>query len=233
MKKSIVLVTLMLMVAGSAFGATIVDSKHDLSSSSAATNKSSTVDEICVFCHTPHGGGGSDFAPLWNRTTALKATIVSAYSSTTLNATDSNPANILKSDALLCMSCHDGATLTDNLTNPPNYPTAVNPSTGLSNTLGTWTNIGNLNGAAAAAGQAEMADDHPVGINYEAVDASVDDEIKDTISLSKVKLFKNKGATGANFVWCSSCHDVHNNTYNAFLVTSNAGSAICLACHDK
>ncbi|MBZ0173237.1 MAG: hypothetical protein K8E66_12710, partial [Phycisphaerales bacterium] len=30
---------------------------------------------------------------------------------------------------------------------------------------------------------------------------------------------------------CTSCHDAHNNAHGSFLVMSNAGSALCVACH--
>jgi len=35
------------------------------------------------------------------------------------------------------------------------------------------------------------------------------------------------------FVECSTCHDPHSTTNATFLRTSNAGSALCLACHNK
>ena len=35
------------------------------------------------------------------------------------------------------------------------------------------------------------------------------------------------------FVECASCHDPHTSTNPTFLRTSNASSAVCLACHDK
>ena len=35
------------------------------------------------------------------------------------------------------------------------------------------------------------------------------------------------------FVECASCHDPHSNANSTFLRVSNAGSAVCLACHIK
>lgn len=35
------------------------------------------------------------------------------------------------------------------------------------------------------------------------------------------------------FVECASCHDPHSSTNSTFLRVSNAGSAVCLACHIK
>jgi predicted CXXCH cytochrome family protein len=34
-------------------------------------------------------------------------------------------------------------------------------------------------------------------------------------------------------MWCSSCHDVHNNANAPFLNVANDGSALCLTCHVK
>ncbi|MBL8491809.1 MAG: hypothetical protein JNM82_13595, partial [Rhodocyclaceae bacterium] len=36
--------------------------------------------EVCVYCHTPHGGNADVPLPLWNRT--IKATTYTVYSST-------------------------------------------------------------------------------------------------------------------------------------------------------
>lgn len=39
--------------------------------------------------------------------------------------------------------------------------------------------------------------------------------------------------TAQPFVECASCHDPHTSAQPTFLRTSNAGSALCLACHTK
>ncbi len=41
------------------------------------------------------------------------------------------------------------------------------------------------------------------------------------------------GAGFRPFVECASCHDPHTDAQPTFLRTSNAGSAVCLACHNK
>jgi len=48
------------------------DSKHNLGTTGSATNtyQFSGTDEVCVFCHTPHGSDTSAAVPLWNRTLA-------------------------------------------------------------------------------------------------------------------------------------------------------------------
>ena len=196
MKKIIVLVALVTLAATSAFGASISGTAHDLS------QKGTGTDEICAFCHTPHNGGTQ--APLWNRGAGTSVTV--EYNSSTMNVTSGSGS----SDAPLCLSCHDSATLTTlQLTNVPNGDT-FNPA-GLSVTgnadLGT-----------------DLGNDHPVGFAY--ADSVADAGINNTIIGSAVTTFNGD-------VWCSSCHDVHDNSIPPFLVQDNANSGLCLACHNK
>lgn len=43
----------------------------------------------------------------------------------------------------------------------------------------------------------------------------------------------NRSGGGVFYVECGSCHDPHNTTNGTFLRISNAGSAVCLTCHNK
>lgn len=70
----------------------------------------------------------------------------------------------------------------------------------------------------------DLRDDHPVGFHF---DSSLDKEIKNP-SIAKVSF----GAEG-DMMWCSSCHDVHDNSYPPFLVMANNKSALCFDCHIK
>ncbi|MDR9499907.1 MAG: hypothetical protein RI556_12085, partial [Hydrogenovibrio sp.] len=54
-----------LLIFSSLAQANIVSSKHNLSSS--GDNATSATDQVCVFCHTPHGSDVSAPAPLWNK----------------------------------------------------------------------------------------------------------------------------------------------------------------------
>jgi len=196
MKKIIVLVALVTLAATSAFGA-ISNTAHDLS------GEATGVDEICAFCHTPHNGGTQ--APLWNR--GAGTAVTAEYNSSTMNAVSGSGTT---SDAPLCLSCHDSATLTSlQLTNVPNGDT-FDPS-GL--TLAGNANLGT-----------DLSNDHPVGFAY--ADSTADAGINNTIIGSAVTTFDGN-------VWCSSCHDVHDNTIAPFLVQTNANSGLCLACHNK
>ena len=75
------------------------------------------TDEICVFCHTPHGANtGTNLPPLWNKGT-LSSTTYTVYTSGTMNGTA--PSNMAGHMSLACLSCHDGTQAMDNMINQP------------------------------------------------------------------------------------------------------------------
>lgn len=210
MKKILVLAAAAMLFAVPAFSG-IKDTAHDLSSGNANGAGSDTT-EICVFCHTPHGAGAAGFAPLWNRTT-ISATDVYGNPAGTMNAVPTIGA-VNASDAVLCLSCHDGNSIATGLNNPPNSLAGADP-----------TVTAGLLGADANLGTA-MSNDHPVGFAFNAALVGLDDEL--TLANSP-QLF----GTGNDMMWCSSCHDVHDNTNSPFLLSTNVGSALCLTCHVK
>jgi hypothetical protein len=79
-------------------------------------------EEICIFCHTPHGGrpevgGVSGIAPLWNRRLSNPMSFT-PYSSPNYDARDLTGApGRPKGVSLACLSCHDGAVALDALIN--------------------------------------------------------------------------------------------------------------------
>ncbi|TYO95043.1 putative CXXCH cytochrome family protein [Geothermobacter ehrlichii] len=225
MKKVLVLLAAAALLASPAFGA-VRNSKHDLSSSSTATIKSTNIDEVCVFCHTPHSGATGLLAPLWNRSIP-GGSIAAAdlYNSATLDQTNSNPSTVVgavnNSDAPLCMSCHDGASLTDPLLNPPASAGNVQPA-GLSNVTGNANVFGDT-----------LRNDHPIGMDYGAVQAAdtagFNAETTANVDVGGLPLYTANGV-----MWCSTCHDVHGQGGgDPFLNMSNAGSALCTTCHIK
>lgn len=108
----------------------VMYTKHNLANwnTAADTFKSSNVNEVCVFCHTPHAAGGR---PLWNREVSTRKDsggtaqpiYFYAYSSTYMH--HSLPTQ-LGEETLLCMSCHDGVSSMNVLHNPPNSVSSVN-----------------------------------------------------------------------------------------------------------
>ncbi len=73
-------------------------------------------EEVCVYCHTPHGGNRTVAAPLWNRT--MKANTYQTYN---LLGTPSitQPISQPGVNSLTCLSCHDGTTAIDSVINMP------------------------------------------------------------------------------------------------------------------
>ena len=215
MKKLIILVGLLALSAAPAIAA-ISGTAHDLSGSNAGTS-----DEVCVYCHTPHGADTSvTLAPLWNRSTA--DAVGSVYAGVDIQAT-MTIGSINQTDAPLCLSCHDG-TVGEVLQNEPNN--------------GTTDLTGYVFGSAAANLGTDMTNDHPVGFvytNVSSADSGTDTEIKAKAVVEAVGGMEGALSYGAanNEMWCSSCHDVHDDTTSPFLRISNAGSALCTTCHSK
>lgn len=74
------------------------------------------TDQICVFCHTPHGAVANPPAPLWNKGatgSTYKAYVMGGNMATTTDA----PA--VGGMSLACLTCHDGTQAMDNMMNAP------------------------------------------------------------------------------------------------------------------
>jgi predicted CXXCH cytochrome family protein len=231
MKKILALLLVGALLATPAF-AVIRNSKHDLSSDSTATVRSNNVDETCVFCHTPHGGSTATLAPLWNRSIPGGGFVAGdLYNSATLDQTNSNPTNVLtavnNSDAPLCMSCHDGGTLVGGLTNPSN-----NSAQPAGAALASVTGFMNIDDSTTG-----LTNDHPIGMNYVAVQAADSAGFKagTAAGVGPSDVLPLYTSTfGTSVMWCSSCHDVHDQgSGQPFLNMDNAGSALCTTCHIK
>ena len=137
------------MFAGLASAASISTSKHDLSSTGPGPQGSDN--EICKYCHTPHGG--SSTAPLWNKNLNAGYT---QYSSPTLNMTISaQPGPV----SLACLSCHDGTT---------SIGAMINGGTATITGVGNCTyTAGVMGGTCAELVTKVLSNDHPVGITYD------------------------------------------------------------------
>lgn len=216
MKKIIVATALLSLSATAAFATSIVNSKHNLSSSQTLTLRSTTQNQICVFCHTPHNALQN--IPLWNRTN--KGSSFKMYTSNTLTAAAAGAKLDSKSISLFCLSCHDGAAGTIQEV----IGDQVNNKGGNAFTMqGTWTN-----GDLTSDGKG-LSNDHPIGFSYG--EAQSGDPTGLISGPAGVSFFKS--STKPDSMECSSCHAVHNNQYSPFLRKSNVGSGLCLTCHSK
>lgn len=199
----------------------VKNSKHNLSILSGGadpTSSTALVDygEICVYCHTPHGGQVE--APLWNR--AFSSATYQMYTSATIDmAQDGAPTGV----SAACLSCHDGTIGLDVIVNAPNKATAfVIPGT----TSGTNTIDGNENLGS------DLRNDHPISIAYDPVaDPAFNTEA--SILTAGLRLFTDPSAPTVNKVQCASCHNPHNDTNTPFLRIANGSSTLCTTCHIK
>ena len=83
------------LLAAGAANACIANTKHNLSTSgTGAVHVSTGTEEICVFCHTPHGSDTSAPVPLWNKQlpTTSYTTYATLNSSTIDGTTDDHRA---------------------------------------------------------------------------------------------------------------------------------------------
>ena len=175
------------LVLNSATAATITptsikDSPHNLGSGNVLSktpsgntpsNHSSDTAEICVFCHTPHGGDNGAAVPIWNRKlgpggagAASAATGYLRYSSLGTTTFDAMEAPI-GSVSIACLSCHDGTQAIDNVINMPGSG-GYNPTTG--------TRIGNFVGGDQVGGKlsptvvqnltTDLSNDHPISMQF-------------------------------------------------------------------
>jgi len=192
MKK--VLFILLSLAVAAGLNAQIAGSAHDFSTETWTTDS-----RICLPCHTPHGADMTvSDAPLWNHDVTVDT--YTLYSSSTLNATMTQPAGVSK----LCLSCHDGTVALDSFGGATGTDFIATPITTLES-------------------------EHPVSFTYDTALATADGGLHDPSSTPAVAALLFSGE-----MECASCHDVHNADGNTYLLrVDNAGSALCLTCHDK
>lgn len=235
----------------------VSQSIHNLSSSGVRAKEfgygasAGNEDEVCIFCHTPHGGTLN--TPLWNRALPDQSgsNSFTHYSSATLSAyTKSLATNRpVRPESLLCMSCHDGAVGMNSIINNSNrlgaQPDNGNPMVNVwVTTAGRVGDIMSPGGFGLQGQTRNLSDDHPISLDYGSAATSagvtrLHPPSGGTDPRDKgVRFF---GTGGELYLECSSCHNPHVNydgtggdaAYTPFLVMSNAGSNLCLACHVK
>lgn len=262
-KKSVLAVLLLLLlVATTVWAAKVNDisaTKHNMSMYAALVQPqyyAATEEEVCIFCHTPHGGTLN--TPLWNRTlpdqsgasafTHYTSATLSPYMGNTAPAWINRPVN---DESLLCMSCHDGLVAMNAITNISNR-TGVAPDGGTTVPLMSFqpwgpVGVGMIIGDApdetntAQGLSRDLTDDHPISFSYiDAYNSGTNSTKLRLFSLAEddgIRFF-GPNASGGKRVECSSCHDPHVNgnvdtNFLPFLTVSNAASNLCLACHIK
>lgn len=218
---------LMIIALSSISYAAISGSNHDftfLGTSNFSGSFGGDNDEPCVYCHTPHGSYGSQ-TPLWNKTLSF-ASGFTVYSSSTMDSTPTNPPSTITQ---LCLSCHDGVGAINSVLNTPGpgstpLTVAGNDQIGDLGSSAKWVNIGE--GDPLVPSAVNLTNDHPVSIAWADRGPGM---LANPVAPARLR---------NGMVECVSCHEPHNGTAFEvgglqFMLMSNNGSALCLACHDK
>lgn len=195
------LFVLTVCVAAAQVQVTAPTNKHNLSVSGPGPVRSTTMTEICIFCHTPHNS--APVTPLWNQ--AESTATYTPYSSTTMVAVAGVPTGSSK----LCMSCHDGTVAIGSTASKGQIP--MQGLTG-----------GKLTGPSSLG--VNLGDDHPI-----AFVPTVGGQIVNPPPSSPVKLDPN-GMVQCTSCHDPHQMDADPTTMK-FLVANNASSALCLVCH--
>ncbi len=251
---AIVLGSAVLLGTGGVAMSSVIDSKHNLSAGGPGPLKATSEQQICVFCHTPHGGNQSAGAPLWNR--ALSVATYTPYFSLSLAA---NPLpGPPGASSKVCLSCHDGtlAVGTVNVLNGVEPVSIAMTGTGTNGVIpgGSGENTGYTRNLGI-----DLSNDHPISFNYDSAlggATGTNGELRlPPVMNGSITIVGNRTATvkptfplEANQVQCITCHDPHLSTStspkflrgNRFqLLPPTGGNYLaasditCLACHDK
>jgi len=140
-----------LLLLSSAANAQVAGSAHDLSTPTV-------TQEVCVYCHTPHGADINAVVPLWNK--ALPSSTYQRYSDLNTSTLDGLEAPV-GSVSLACLSCHDGSQAMDNVINAPGSDGYVQTGSSISGGA-----IGKMTGTPVPMLGTDLRDDHPISIQY-------------------------------------------------------------------
>ncbi len=229
------------LVSGAAHGGSIVGSDHDMTSIGITRQHAGTdfndYDEVCVYCHTPHGADPS--VPLWNR--QINQGSYTLYNSATLDASMEQPS--LTGITRMCLSCHDGTIAVDSLVNTPNnnFPVAgdhMRMSTDLAadscNSCHSTADDGVTVDVGPSFVTTDLSDDHPVSFVYDDDLATTDGGLETPSNTpSGLGGFIADDMLINSRIECASCHNVHDPDIFPFLIKDNTGSALCVTCHMK
>lgn len=223
----------------------IVNSVHNLNNAPASLTVNGygngEAGQVCLPCHTPHRAPYNSGGLLWNHDVNMAQsytmyTTVHATQNSGPGGSSSNPE--LDTTSRLCLSCHDGAIAIDSYGGK---------------TTGTVF-MGTIASFAAIAGPSDndLSADHPLGVGYPGLTATVSGGNVTSMSWTAVAGWNDPTQTafttgginglpavnlvalpnGLVGVGCGTCHEPHDNTYG-FVRMSNNGSALCLRCHAK
>jgi hypothetical protein len=153
----------------------IANTRHNLGATGSALNKTDGTGEICIFCHTPHGGDTAAPVPLWNKKlTTATFTTYDQLGTSTLDAAVGTVGSV----SLACLTCHDGTQAIDNIINAPGSGGFDTTGGGPDGLAWAWTSTdgsldkttGAFTGGIAAGNiwqiGTDLTNDHPVSMQY-------------------------------------------------------------------
>lgn len=173
------------LVASSASAGSIVNTRHNLGSPTGPNSTTGTA-EICIFCHTPHGGDNSAPVPLWNKQLSPSSQF-STYDQLGTSTLDAAVGDV-GSVSLACLTCHDGTQAIDNIINAPGSGGYAADGGGTNGQAWAWTSDGTLTtegqfqnsvdvgGANIWAIGTDLTNDHPVSMQYAGGGYSLSDQ---------------------------------------------------------
>jgi predicted CXXCH cytochrome family protein len=247
MKKTIAATIILFLLSSSVtLAGTIIGSPHDFRG--YQWNRSG---EICLPCHAPHFTKTLP-APLWNHDLPTQTYIM--YGKTHTPTMDAEPGSLPDGMSKICLSCHDGIIAPETYGRNPGRSAHLYGKDLTSSVLGSNHPISFIYDSALAMKERDLYDPSTKlsglpgstgtitedKLLYDSTLAMKERDLYD----SSTKLSGLPGSTGtiakdmlfSNRMECSSCHDVHNRKAapgTKLLVKDNAGSALCLTCHNK
>ena len=237
----------------------VANTKHNLSVTGPGNVTATVQDQVCVFCHTPHGATSFPGSPLWNR--QLSNQTYTVYTSSSLDAEDimgqlDQPGGSSK----LCLSCHDGtlALGTVNVLGGQQNVDITLSGTAADGTMPPGEGV--LTGFTRDLG-VDLTNDHPISLTYDTTLVNADTELLDPAAAAHIGVrapgfrplvpLESTGAGGNPQIQCASCHDPHIREesatetakflrLNRFQQAAPVGGSfdpvadiVCLSCHDK
>lgn len=199
----------------------ILGSKHDLATPGTISP--------CMFCHAPHSARTDlQYVPLWNL--EARSTTYQMYSSPTMsNPSPSMPSSV----SLACLTCHDGS---GSIGDSQHHIMTINKSTYMDDYSdcskchpGSRDNDNDMySDILMTSIGTDLRNDHPISIPYPTPAQDPDFFPSSSVESGGLRLFY-----ADKKVECSTCHNPHDPSNTPFLRKSNAGSALCLSCHNK
>lgn len=225
----------------------IAATKHNLGNGAglAGRNQTDATAEICVFCHTPHGGDTSAPVPLWNKRLGVNGLPAGGGSYTTY-ATLQTPSldgtvAAVGSVSMACLSCHDGTQAMDNVINAPGSGGVVADGGGNGGRAWAWTGAtvdqatGRLSSGPALIGT-DLSNDHPIGIQYCGGGLSGSGTtVSGTCKDSDFKMPETQVINGNQIFWVDTGGTGKQRTDLPLYqrATGNLGPMVeCASCHD-